>query len=75
MNARLADCKKPARKLEKIIVRNFDFSNDQKSQTNKNAGDSKTKHKQTKIKFFRNRHKPKNDFANKTEIILQTKPT
>jgi len=75
MNARLADCKRPACKLEKIMARNVDFSNDQKTLTYKNAGDAKTKHKRTRIKYFRNPTQPKRDNANESNKVLQTQLT
>jgi len=35
----------------------------------------KLKHKQTRMKFFRNLHKPENNTANETDKILQTQLT
>jgi len=40
--------------------------------TYKNAGDAKTKHKQTRIKFFRNLTPPKDNTANEINKILET---
>jgi len=39
--------------------------------THKNAGDAKTKHRQSRTKFFRNLTQPKDNTANETNKILQ----
>ena len=65
--------KEPARKkIDKIIARNFDFGNNQKTGTYKHAGVSKTKHKLTRTLILENLVKPKENIANESDKILQT---
>ncbi|OIO83471.1 MAG: hypothetical protein AUK01_12485 [Anaerolineae bacterium CG2_30_57_67] len=53
MNARLTDCKRPAcKKIDKIIARNFDFSNNQKNTNEQKRWRCKDKTQTNQNKVF-----------------------